>query len=102
MIENAANFTRTFQIKPSIFEVLAQKSLNETLYPALQKVVFFLSAKFPEKLGFLDAFYDEAFLALSGLLQFYYLKNYGELLLDSIREASRFFQMGLSLKTSTA
>ncbi|ERL85755.1 peroxisome assembly protein 12 [Dendroctonus ponderosae] len=76
MIENAANFTRTYQIKPSIFEVLAQQSLTDTLYPALQKVALFLSAKFPEKLGFLDAYYNEAFLALSGLLQFYYLKNH--------------------------
>ena len=38
MAENAANFTFTTQNKPSIFEVIASKSLNDTLHPALQKV----------------------------------------------------------------
>lgn len=38
MAENAANFTFTFQNKPSIFEVIAQKSLHDTLHPALQKI----------------------------------------------------------------
>lgn len=37
MAENAANFTRTYQVKPSILEVIAQKSLNDTLYPAFEK-----------------------------------------------------------------
>lgn len=38
MAENAANFTFTDQNKPSIFEIIAQKSLNDTLHPALQRI----------------------------------------------------------------
>lgn len=76
MAENAANFTATFQSKPSIFEVLAQKSLNETLHPALQKVALFLSTNFPRKFGFLYNYYDETFFVVNGLLQVYYLKYY--------------------------
>lgn len=37
MAENAANFTKTFQIKPSVLEIIAQKSLNDTLYPAFER-----------------------------------------------------------------
>lgn len=79
MVENAANFTQTLQNKPSIFEVLAQKSLNDTLYPALQKVALFLSSNFPQKFGFLNLYYDETFLVVNGLLELYYLKYYGKL-----------------------
>lgn len=78
MAENAANFTATFQNKPSLFEILAQKSLDDTLYPALQKVALFLSSNFPTKFSFLNSYYDEAFLALNGILQLYYLKYYGK------------------------
>ncbi|XP_066251862.1 peroxisome assembly protein 12 [Euwallacea similis] len=76
MAESAANFTTTVQNKPSIFEIIAQKSLNDTLYPALQKVALFLSSSFPKKFGFLNLYYDEAFLACNGLLQCYYLMYY--------------------------
>lgn len=38
MAEHAANFTSTYQNKPSLFEVIAQKSLHDTLHPALQKI----------------------------------------------------------------
>lgn len=38
MAENAANFTVTYQSKPSIFEVIAQKSLNDVVHPALQRI----------------------------------------------------------------
>lgn len=38
MAESAAHFTATLEAKPSIFEVIAQNSLNSTLHPALQKV----------------------------------------------------------------
>lgn len=40
MAENAANVTKTYQIRPSILEVLAQQSLNETLYPVFQRVFY--------------------------------------------------------------
>ncbi|CAG9767695.1 unnamed protein product [Ceutorhynchus assimilis] len=76
MAENAANFTTTYQSKPSIFEVIAEKSLDDTLYPALQKVALFLSSSFPRKFGFLNFYYDEAFATVNTLLQYYYLKYY--------------------------
>lgn len=38
MAENAANFTKLHQIKPSILELIAQKSLDDTLYPAFKKI----------------------------------------------------------------
>lgn len=38
MAENAANFTRILDVKPSILEVIAQKSLNDTLYPAFEQI----------------------------------------------------------------
>lgn len=37
MAENAANFTRILDVKPSILEVIAQQSLNDTLYPAFER-----------------------------------------------------------------
>lgn len=37
MAENAANFTKIYHIKPSILEVIAHKSLNDTLYPAFER-----------------------------------------------------------------
>ncbi|KAL1502651.1 hypothetical protein ABEB36_007765 [Hypothenemus hampei] len=76
MAVNAANFTTTFQNKPSIFEILAQKSLNETLHPAFQKVALFLSSNFPRKFWFLNSYGEEAFACINGVLQFYYLKYY--------------------------
>lgn len=76
MAENAANFTFTFQNKPSIFEIVAQKSLNDTLHPALQKIALFLANNFPIKFNWLNKYYEEAFLVLNGLLQYHYLKYY--------------------------
>ncbi|XP_018562005.1 peroxisome assembly protein 12 [Anoplophora glabripennis] len=76
MAENAANFTFTFQNKPSIFEIIAQKSLNDTLHPALQKIALFLANNFPQKFNWLNKYYEEAFLVLNGLLQYHYLKYY--------------------------
>lgn len=38
MAVQAAHFTATSQAKPTIFEIVAQDSLNETLHPALQKI----------------------------------------------------------------
>lgn len=37
MAENAANFTKVYHIKPSVLEVIAQKSLNDTIYPAFER-----------------------------------------------------------------
>ncbi|CAG9818722.1 unnamed protein product [Phaedon cochleariae] len=73
MAENAANFTSTFQNRPSIFEVIAQKSLNDTVYPALQKVALVLATNLPQKFSWLNNYFDETFLVLNGCLQYYYL-----------------------------
>ncbi|RZC34786.1 peroxisome assembly protein 12 [Asbolus verrucosus] len=76
MAENAANFTFTSHNKPSIFEVIAQKSLNDTLHPALQKIALFLATNCPQKFNWLGKYYDEVFLILNCGLQFGYLRQY--------------------------
>lgn len=38
MAESAAHFTATLEAKPSVFEIIAQNSLNSVLHPALQRV----------------------------------------------------------------
>ncbi|XP_050313615.1 peroxisome assembly protein 12 [Anthonomus grandis grandis] len=76
MAEHAANFTSTFENKPSIFEVIAQKSLHDTLYPAFQKIALYLSTHSPQKFGFLNVYFEESFAVLNGALQLYYLKYY--------------------------
>lgn len=45
MAEKVANFTSTTDVKPSIFELIAQKSLNDTLYDAFQKLVEVIKSK---------------------------------------------------------
>lgn len=39
MAENAAHITSSLQAKPSIFEVIAQDSLGELLYPSFKIIV---------------------------------------------------------------
>lgn len=39
MAEKVAHFTSTLEVTPSLFEVIAQKSLNDTLYDAFRKLV---------------------------------------------------------------
>lgn len=39
MAEKAAHLTATVHPKPSIFEIVAQDSLNSTIHPALQKII---------------------------------------------------------------
>lgn len=76
MAEHAANFTSTYQNKPSLFEVIAQKSLHDTLHPALQKIALVLSTSVPNKFGWLNKYFEESFLVLNGLLQYHYLVYY--------------------------
>ncbi|XP_017771368.1 PREDICTED: peroxisome assembly protein 12 [Nicrophorus vespilloides] len=76
MAETAANYYLTSETNPSIFEIIAQKSLNVTLEPALRKVAEFLAASSPNRFGWLNKYYDETFMALNGLLQYHYLKNH--------------------------
>lgn len=94
MAVNAANFTATLQVKPSIFEVIAQQSLNDTLHPALERISLvrfqirltieynhnqlyqLLASNFPEKLSWLTTYYDEVFAVLKGLLEYHYVQTY--------------------------
>ncbi|XP_056648083.1 peroxisome assembly protein 12 isoform X2 [Diorhabda sublineata] len=76
MAENAANFTFTLQNRPSILEVIAQQSLNNTLHPAFQKIALFLSTNVPYKFGWLNKYFEETFAILNGLLQYHYLTYY--------------------------
>lgn len=98
MAEQAAHFAATFQAKPSIFEVIAQHSLNETLHPAFERLIrvnififflslielFFFNSQFlasvrPRYFEWLNRNYDEVFLILNAALQNHYLKNHGSM-----------------------
>nr|CAH7746480.1 unnamed protein product [Callosobruchus chinensis] len=76
MAENAANFTATLQAKPSIFEIIAQKSLSDTLQPAFRKLAEVLATNFPKKFAWLNNYCEESFAVLNWLLQYNYLRNY--------------------------
>ncbi|XP_022907229.2 peroxisome assembly protein 12 [Onthophagus taurus] len=76
MAEKAANFAFTSEAKPSIFEVIAQHSLNITLHPALKRIAEFLAESSPKHFNWLYTHYEETFLVLNGLLQYYYIKKY--------------------------
>lgn len=39
MAERGAHLTATFHPKPSIFDIVAQDSLNSTIHPALQRII---------------------------------------------------------------
>ncbi|XP_028310967.1 peroxisome assembly protein 12 [Gouania willdenowi] len=61
--------------RPSIFELLAQESLMETIRPALRHTVKVLAESNPARLGFLLQHFDELYLLLDLLLQNYYLSH---------------------------
>ncbi|CAG5135545.1 unnamed protein product, partial [Candidula unifasciata] len=63
--------------KPSVFEVLAQESLQSTVRPAIRHAVRVLSERYPEHLGRLFRHFDEIFLVFDTVVQSYYLKKYG-------------------------
>ncbi|KAF5291596.1 hypothetical protein FQA39_LY14318 [Lamprigera yunnana] len=77
MAANVAHYTATLETKPSIFDLIAQKSLNEVLYPACRKFALFLANTSPRKFGWLSQYYDEVFLLLNGILQEHYVRNTG-------------------------
>ncbi|XP_075983987.1 peroxisomal biogenesis factor 12 [Anticarsia gemmatalis] len=72
----AAHLTRTLQGTPSIFQVTAQEALGATVKPALQKVVEYLAATYPNKCSWCVRWFDELFLVFDCFLQYYYLKHY--------------------------
>ncbi|KAF5304228.1 hypothetical protein FQR65_LT08035 [Abscondita terminalis] len=77
MAANVAHYTTTFDTKPSIFDIVANKSLNDILHPAFRKVALFLATVSPRKFGWLNHYYDEVFLVINGLLQEHYLRTKG-------------------------
>lgn len=77
MAEKAAHLTTTIHPKPSLFEIIAHESLNSTVHPALQKIVQFLTSYNPRRYNWLTEYGDEIYLSVNGLIQYYYLKNYG-------------------------
>lgn len=77
MAEKGAHLTQTTQIKPSIFDFVAQESLNDLLYPASKRIADVLVLRYPNLRG-IAKWFDEIFLFNHFLLQLHYLKKYGK------------------------
>lgn len=77
MAANVAHYTATIETEPSIFEVIAQQSLNNLLHPAFHKFTRFLAQVNPNRFGWLVQYSDEVFLVLNGLLQAHYIRTTG-------------------------
>uniref|UniRef100_A0A3Q0T426 Peroxisome assembly protein 12 n=1 Tax=Amphilophus citrinellus TaxID=61819 RepID=A0A3Q0T426_AMPCI len=76
MAEAGAHLTSTVVTEqPSVFEVLAQESLMETVRPALKHAVKVLAESNPSRFGFLWRSFDELYLLLDLLLQNHFLSN---------------------------
>ena len=74
-------FSEADRPQPSVFEILAQQGLSETLEPAALKLLTVVSQSLVESnfvvtgtLG--DKYKEEIFLIINGLLQLHYLKVY--------------------------
>lgn len=86
--------------KPSIFELVASSSLDSTFHPALKKIatVSFIVYKYPvkcllptyfqylatlnpERYQPLIKYYDEIFLVLNAIVQNYYLRKNGNIVI---------------------
>ncbi|XP_012222534.1 peroxisome assembly protein 12-A [Linepithema humile] len=76
MAERGAHLTGTAYIRPSIFEIIAQKSLSSILEPAFKKILSFLVSFNPERYGHVLQWADEGYLIFNAILQEYYLKKY--------------------------
>ncbi|XP_011145692.1 peroxisome assembly protein 12 [Harpegnathos saltator] len=76
MAEKGAYLTGTVYNRPTLFEILAQKSLASTLEPAFKKILSFLISFNPERYGHILQWEDESYLLFNALLQRYYLKKY--------------------------
>ncbi|KAJ6636855.1 Peroxisome assembly protein 12 [Pseudolycoriella hygida] len=85
MAERGAHLTTTLQPKPSIFEVVASDSLNQTFQPAILRLCNSLAAINPEKYGFLVRYYDELFLAMNSAVQQYYIRMQAQITEDTLK-----------------
>ncbi|XP_029648501.1 peroxisome assembly protein 12 [Octopus sinensis] len=78
MAEHAAHLTNTTSNKrPSIFEILAQDSLNRVIQPAVKRAVRVFAEQFPDKYGWLITYFNEIYACLDLFIQNYYLYRYG-------------------------
>ncbi|XP_053671178.1 peroxisome assembly protein 12-A [Anopheles nili] len=76
MAARGAHITPNIELKASLFEVLAADSLHVTFYPAIKRVVDFLSTAKPTVFGGFVRYYDEFYLLFDSFVQGYYLKRY--------------------------
>lgn len=76
MAENAAHLSSAPQKNPSIFEVIAQESLTNSLQ-ATTKVLFDIISNKDNRYNWLSKWHDEIFLCFNCFLQYHYLKNFG-------------------------
>ncbi|XP_014488016.1 PREDICTED: peroxisome assembly protein 12 [Dinoponera quadriceps] len=76
MAEKGAYLTGTVYNRPTLFEILAQKSLAATLEPAFKKILSFLISFNFERYGHILQWEDEGYLLFNALLQRYYLRKY--------------------------
>lgn len=80
MAEHAAHLTSGGPLdpnRPSIFEVLAQQSLMNTVRPAIKHAVRVFAERYPEQLGRVMQFYDEIYLVFDTIVEYYFLKACG-------------------------
>lgn len=77
MAEKGAHLTQTLHIKPSLFDFVAQQSLDFELYPAFRRIADFLSAR-SQKYQIIVKYFNEVYYTGHFLLQLHYLKNFGE------------------------
>ncbi|VVC39865.1 Hypothetical protein CINCED_3A017541 [Cinara cedri] len=89
MAEKAAHHTKTFVNRPSIFEVIAQENFSSTGYPALKRIFNYIALKNPQRLNWLIQHFDEVFLTLNTLCQYYYLKKYGGTFSENFYDLTR-------------
>ncbi|KAK9876126.1 hypothetical protein WA026_011243 [Henosepilachna vigintioctopunctata] len=100
MALHAANFTTTSHNKPSILEIMAQDSLDSSLYPALQKIAEFVVSSFQNKYNWPYKHHEKLLLVVNGLMQYYYLKCFDSSFSESFYGMKRVFINGQTLSES--
>lgn len=76
MAESAVNISSLEHKKPNIFELVAQESLINHMYPAFKALCSYAANKNRTLFGPLLKRYEEVFLGLNFVLQYYYLKGF--------------------------
>ncbi|KAL0269985.1 UNVERIFIED_CONTAM: hypothetical protein PYX00_007547 [Menopon gallinae] len=76
MAEKVAHLAQTLHIKPSLFDFIAQESLDSQLCAAIRRVVNFLSSN-NDKFKFLSKYFTEIYYTGHLFLQLHYLKQFG-------------------------